>query len=665
MTSQVRIDAEVNTGQADKAVSGLRSSLMNLGGEAKKSILTGVGLGAGLGAWNLLSGGIHDAIGFMGDSIKAAETQEASLAALTAALKQNDAGWDGNVDSIQKVIESRLKLGFTTQEQEASLAVLVAMTKDHTASLDIERTAMDISRLKHIDLATASTLLGKAFEGNTAGLRRLGIVVASGTKGYDALEQVQKRVAGQAEAFSHTTAGAAAALGAEFEGLQEKVGQALLPVMNALFHVLADNLIPAFQGLVGVITGIPKEVWIGIALAIAVAFTPAIIGATIASAAFLLAWAPVVAAIAGAVFIFMKAIEAVNHFALDFGSMGARIHEVADKSGRDYTQVKDAISALMDKGMGFDEAAATVEKQLKKTPAVAMREGHRAIDAYAKGVTDGTPAAVVKFQIAGMSAAAKLALGYQSVWLTKSQELIVSAGMLPGEIADAIRANELIPQTAFQHMLDLMDKPMTEATRMAYDLGVLHSKKLAAGLRSGDPAIRQAAIAAKEAATEDLLHINLYLTGQHILQTLINGMRSMYGAVHTAAILAGTNISGPLKFSNPPREGPLSDIRSWMPHMAEQWASSLPAAKAVLGRAARQLADAASFTGSGNLAAGQGLVPAMAAAGSGTRIGAEQIHYHFEPHLTVQGDVKARNREEIETALVRLSRFSPTTLIRR
>jgi hypothetical protein len=77
----------------------------------------------------------------LGDSITAAREETISVAKLDAALKANVASWDGNTEAIEAALKARMDLGYADDEQRDSLAQLVAVTKDSTAALDIQRTA--------------------------------------------------------------------------------------------------------------------------------------------------------------------------------------------------------------------------------------------------------------------------------------------------------------------------------------------------------------------------------------------------------------------------------------------------------------------------------------------------------------------------------------------
>jgi hypothetical protein len=60
--------------------------------------------------------------------------------------------------------------------------------------------------------------------------------------------------------------------------------------------------------------------------------------------------------------------------------------------------------------------------------------------------------------------------------------------------------------------------------------------------------------------------------GRHAGQTFAAGIRAATPAVRTAASGMAGAVAGMIKFSAPPTHGPLAGIRSWGPHMIDQWA---------------------------------------------------------------------------------------------
>lgn len=207
---------------------------------AKGSILAGLGLGAGLGAIGLASTAISKLTDVMGDSVAAALEEEASISKLDTALKANVKGWDGNRDAIEGVLQARMKLGFSDDEQRQSLALLVGATHDVAKALDIQRTAMDLARLKGISLADASQALIKVEAGSYKILKSLGIQLPKNATQTDALAAVQRLAAGQAEAYANTNEGKLLASQVKVGEAMEKLGAKLLPIVVSATEGAAD-----------------------------------------------------------------------------------------------------------------------------------------------------------------------------------------------------------------------------------------------------------------------------------------------------------------------------------------------------------------------------------------------------------------------------------------
>ena len=209
----------------------------------------GVGVAAGTMAFHELGASVEGAIGFMEGAVKAAADDEASQARLQTALTENAKGWDGNTAAIEDVLKARMKLGFSDDEQRASLAILVAKTGDVTQALDIERAAMDLARLKGIDLAAATEAISKGMSGQGRALVDLGIKVKDYATANEILMAIQDKAAGQAETFANTTAGALASMNIEIDEAVKEIGYKLTPIVRDLAVMVRDDAVPAVDAL--------------------------------------------------------------------------------------------------------------------------------------------------------------------------------------------------------------------------------------------------------------------------------------------------------------------------------------------------------------------------------------------------------------------------------
>lgn len=230
---------------ASKEVGGLGKAFGNLGSTAKLAAIGGVGL----------------LVGFMGEAVGAAIEESKNIAKLDAALKANVKGYDGNRAAIEKVIAAREGLSFSDDSLRESLAILVTSTGDVTKAQELQATAMDLARMKGVDLATASTAIAKATQGSTKELKALGLEVKDGATATEILGQVQKATAGQAEAYAGTMAGKWETFNNKLGDVVEDIGGLLLPIISALMDFLLDTAIPAFNQISTVLQPIAKWVF--------------------------------------------------------------------------------------------------------------------------------------------------------------------------------------------------------------------------------------------------------------------------------------------------------------------------------------------------------------------------------------------------------------------
>jgi hypothetical protein len=254
MANNITINVRAVVDQAVSEVDKMKSKLNNLStSEGFQNAVMGVGMGAGMMAFDALKGSIGGVTQVLGDAVKAAMEDQASQAKLTSALNANVKGWDGNSKAIEGVLKARMMLGFSDEAQRDSLAVLVARTGDVTSALDIERAAMDLARLKGIDLAAASKAIAMGMSGSGKALKELGINVKDFASGTEILAAIQAKASGQAEAYANTTAGAMEAMQLQIEEATKAIGFQLLPVVKELAFFIRDNAVPAVEYLGGVV----------------------------------------------------------------------------------------------------------------------------------------------------------------------------------------------------------------------------------------------------------------------------------------------------------------------------------------------------------------------------------------------------------------------------
>lgn len=223
------------TRDATKAAESMSSQL-------KGSVLAGVGIGAGISAFGLVSGAISGTVGFLGDAVKAGMDEEESISKLSASLKANVDGWDGNTAAIEKTMQAGIDLGFSDEEQRASLARLVAATHDVTDAMQLERTAMDLARFKGISLEEASQALINIDGGRYKALGQLIGSTKEITSRTEALAAVQRVAGGQAADYASTTSGKLLVAQTKFGEKMDELGSKTLPLVTGGIGLLTDAM---------------------------------------------------------------------------------------------------------------------------------------------------------------------------------------------------------------------------------------------------------------------------------------------------------------------------------------------------------------------------------------------------------------------------------------
>ncbi len=552
------------------AVTGTTSKLKGAFGEFSHSVKEGLGLGAGIGVFGLVTQGVEEVVNVIGDAIGAAREAQVENAKLDASLQANVKGWDGNTQAIEGTIKAREALGFTDNQQKDALALLVVHTHDVTTALDAERVAMDLARLKGMDLATASVLVGKAYDGNITSLKKLGIELPKGIKGTAALAAIQKVAANQADVFSHTAEGASQAVGAELEGAMEKLGAALIPVETALMQ-MAAAVIPAVITVVDDLSGAWQSLMD--------LLDPA--GAAIRKADDDLRTQTAGLGLSGdALEAYKKSIEDVaaaqakatqieqmhqtflkQHVGVDMDAAAAEKQWQDNLSGAtdalfqqtDTLDANAAAHAANTKLIADYQAAQAQEESQSRRNAEATDLAAAAHDKLTTALGGNHLTAYdratgrlreVAGALAGMSEGIP---GYDIAWSDAARLTSVSVGTitelvaaLPTDIRKGLEDGKSAVKQGMKDLIFEMNHPFLEERHQAYLMGVLTGKRLREGLHSTNPIVLAGARSTRDAAIAGLsaLPDKANEVGYHAGLALIEGLKTS-GVLDKVAALFG------------------------------------------------------------------------------------------------------------------------------
>ena len=190
------------------------------------------------------------------DGVKAAIEDEAAQIRLATALKNATGATDAMIESVEKQITATsLATGVADDKLRPALQRLTFSTEDVTKSQELLNLALDISQSTGKDLDAVANALGKAYDGNTTSLVKLGIGIDSAEAKTMNFETAQKKLTdlfgGSAAANAETYQGRIARIKIAFDEAKETIGAAFLPILGKLLDYVNDKALPIIEALSG------------------------------------------------------------------------------------------------------------------------------------------------------------------------------------------------------------------------------------------------------------------------------------------------------------------------------------------------------------------------------------------------------------------------------
>jgi hypothetical protein len=186
------------------------------------------------------------------DGVKAAIADEQSQLRLAESLEKATGATKAQIaateDSIDKMARAT---GVADDKLRPALARLALSTGDVSKAQDLLALALDISTQTGKPLEGVANALGKAYDGNTAALGKLGIGLSSAELKAMSFTQVQTKLSelfgGAAAANAQTFQGRMDRLKVAFDEGVETIGTKLLPIIEALIRIIIEKVVPGFE----------------------------------------------------------------------------------------------------------------------------------------------------------------------------------------------------------------------------------------------------------------------------------------------------------------------------------------------------------------------------------------------------------------------------------
>ena len=188
------------------------------------------------------------------DGVKSAIEDEAAQTKLATTLKNVTGATDATIAATESYITQQgLALGITDEELRPALERLVRSTGDVTEAQKLASLAFDISAGTGKSLEAVSNALGKAVDGNTASLGKLGIGIDAADLKTMSLDEVTAALAetfgGQATDKAETFAGKMDRLKLAFDEGKETVGAFVLDAITPMLTIFTDKIVPIVNTL--------------------------------------------------------------------------------------------------------------------------------------------------------------------------------------------------------------------------------------------------------------------------------------------------------------------------------------------------------------------------------------------------------------------------------
>jgi hypothetical protein len=194
------------------------------------------------------------------DGVKAAIQDEQAQLRLANALKAATGATDAQIKATEDMIlKTSLATGVADDALRPALQRLAVSTKDTVEAQKLLSLALDISKASGKDLESVANALGRAQDGNTTSLGRLGLGLSKAELATLSFTEIQAKLSdlygGAAAANAETFQGKIDRLKVAFDEAKESLGVALLPTVERFIGFLNDSGIPALNAFIAGLTG--------------------------------------------------------------------------------------------------------------------------------------------------------------------------------------------------------------------------------------------------------------------------------------------------------------------------------------------------------------------------------------------------------------------------
>jgi hypothetical protein len=185
-------------------------------------------------------------------AITAAVQDDAEQQKLIATLKARGIASERNLATVEDLIAAGEKLNFTDSETRKGIQAATQFTDKFVKVRKILAVAQDLARGKEISLEKATILVGRAYNGNTTALSRMGIALDKNATKAETLAAISAKFGGVAQEYSKTLEGQFGQVRISIDETVEAIGSAIgggegLPT----FTRLLEGIRPVLDDVLG------------------------------------------------------------------------------------------------------------------------------------------------------------------------------------------------------------------------------------------------------------------------------------------------------------------------------------------------------------------------------------------------------------------------------
>ena len=199
-------------------------------------------------------------LAFAADAVKAAAQDEAAQQKLSETIKATTDATATQVKGVEDYItKTSIAVGVTDDQLRPAFGRLVRSTKDVDEAQRLLNLALDLSVATSKPVETIANALGRAYDGNTTALAKLGLGLDANlikSKDNEAIITSLETTYGRfAEGAAETAAVKFERIRIATDEAKESIGAALLPIVERLMDYVITTVVPNLDSFINALTG--------------------------------------------------------------------------------------------------------------------------------------------------------------------------------------------------------------------------------------------------------------------------------------------------------------------------------------------------------------------------------------------------------------------------